>query len=129
MGKHYVILDVDYQHDYGRELAWIAPALVGQPDLNLTEDHESEYEDLGATWHRKWSGVITDAAFRALVDDWAIDLDRGDGANLGMITEYGLLPAINFDFSGMDWNVGGMTPIFCATLSIAGHYDDCEECS
>lgn len=123
----YIILDVEYDPatDYGRSLAWIAPEISEEPGLTMTEDTtEDEYDlDAGDYPNRKWAGVISRRSYDALAASWSLDPEDSE-ANLGMLTEYGLLPGLRFNFSGMDWNVGGETPIAYASLSVMFGEDD-----
>lgn len=113
----YIILDVEYSTtEYGQSLGWIAPEIADEDELVLTEDDESEYDF--ATWHRKWAGPISDNSYDKLASSWSLDLDRSE-PNMGMITEYGHLASLAFDFDGMDWNAGGETPICFASLRVS----------
>jgi hypothetical protein len=120
--ERYIILDVEYLTDeWGQSLGWIAPTLKDEPGLTLTEDYESEAE--GCAWHRKWAGTISESTYEKLANDWNLDPEDSE-PNLGMLTEYGHLESLAFDFDGMDWNAGGETPIAYASLRVSIYRED-----
>src|SRR5258708_5218708 len=90
MITRYIILDVTFnpETEYGRELAWIAPALKDS-GLTMTEDLDAG-EGEGEYPSRKWAGEIDSDTYDALNRDWSLD-EQVPEPNLGMITEYGHL--------------------------------------
>lgn len=119
--ERYIILEVTYVKgtDYGRSLGWVAPALKDAAGLTMTEDYTGdEFADSGDEPSRKWAGIVTGDEWDALVLDWSIDPDDSE-ANMGMLTEYGHLEAQAYNWDGMDWNVGGETPIAYVSLYVS----------
>lgn len=99
-------------------LRWISDTLAESGTLTLTEDGESEYASEGfASWHRKWSGEVSEATYRKLSDDWGFDASTSE-PNIGMITERGYLSGYRWNFDGSEWNSGGWSPISFADLSV-----------
>ena len=66
---------------------------------------------------RKWAGTINRAQWDALRSAWSLTQEAST-PNGGMLTGYGRMPAYSYYFYGMDWNMGGATPIDHADLSI-----------
>ena len=114
----YVVLDVDYKSDDCQTLGWIAPELANS-GLKLTEDGESEFAEYGAVCHRKWVGIIPKAVYRELRDSWSLQRENAMETGGILTAEYGLIPAIAWSFDGMEWNTGGSTPIFQASLYVS----------
>lgn len=119
--SRYLILSVEYRYTpddpegYGHALGWIAPKLAGS-ELVLTEDGESE--DEGGVWHRKWAGLVRDDIYDDFARDWGLEPDDSEN-NMGMITELGWLDSYSYDYDGMDWNAGGLTPISYVNLRVS----------
>lgn len=102
-------------------LGWLAPTLEDYP-IQLTEDGLSEYVGEGfATYHRKWAGIITEAKWNELASDWSLEPSDSE-PNMGILTEYGWMPSDSWNLEGMDWNVGGSTPIAFASVRISPPY-------
>jgi hypothetical protein len=125
--ERYLVLDVTYdpELEYGRELGWIAPSLKDAPGLTLTEDHTEPDElepvksDDPETWpQRKWAGTVDAETFERFAHAWQLD-EQTSEPNLGMLTEYGHLAADAYNFDGMDWNAGGVTPIAFVSLYVS----------
>lgn len=80
---------------------------------------------------RRWAGTITEAEFRALKSAWSLDLDSSQ-ARGPLVTEFGRLTAEVFRFDGMDWEVGGETPINDVDLYVcapASWWEERQSCS
>lgn len=86
------------------------PRIPTEENDNNPVVSEDEYPN------RKWSGIITHEEWGKLRREWDIDLSESE-PNLGMTTEYGYLAGYRFGWDGMDWNVGGETPIAYVSLS------------
>jgi hypothetical protein len=126
MPDRYIVLDVEYEPrvSYGRSLDWLCPALKDAPGLRMTEDGQNGN---GLVTQRKWAGIITQGEWDALVSDWSIELADSE-PNMGMITEYGHLEALAFNWGGMEWNAGGETPISYVSLYVSIPRTDCPWC-
>lgn len=118
--QRYLILQVDYSVRPGAEgtgprmrLDWIAPELEGA-QMSLTTDEAGPE----GSWERVWSGLVSEDTYQRLAKNWSLD-EADSEPNLGILTEYGHLESLHFDFDGMDWNVGGITPIIHATLRVS----------
>jgi len=70
----------------------------------------------------KFVAELTNSEWEALKDEWSIDVKDSE-PNLGILTGFGQLDAWAFNFDGMDWNLGGVTPIDYATLYV-GEYQE-----
>lgn len=119
MTERFIVLDVTYdrRQDYGRSLGWVAPALKDASGLEMTEDY-TEDDDSSEEPSRKWAGVITGAEWDALRSDWSIDEDDSE-PNGGILTPFGFMESLAFNWDGMDWNVGGETPIVYVSLYVS----------
>jgi|SRR5690348_6691062 len=112
-GDRYIILEVEYSSivHYGRSLGWLASALKDSR-LKITEDMENAH---GHVIHRKWAGYVTAEEWDRLASEWSISF-ADSVPNMGMLTEEGFMESYAFNWGGMDWNVGGETPIDYVSL-------------
>lgn len=85
-------------------------------DREADADHTPTFDD-DLFPSRKWAGTITRPQWDALRSAWSLTPEASE-PNLGMLTGFGKLPAYAFMFDGMDWNMGGLTPIEYASLYI-----------
>jgi hypothetical protein len=111
----YAIVDIYYLENVGE--GWIFNGRIPQGLVVTEEDDGGAYAGVGAVLHRKFAGPMRHEDLETFRREWDLDHEQSE-PNLGMLTEYGLLPGDRFNFDGMDWNVGGVTPILCVDVSI-----------
>lgn len=96
--KFYVIYSLDMPRSC--YINRYAPSKKVRRKLTLTEgDSEYEYGYLEGEWkhgkHRKWVGLLSRKDFEQLIDD--CPLYASSTETMGSLTEFGWMPAINFD--------------------------------
>jgi len=109
----HVTLRVEYERDpgYGRSLEWIAPELK-DTGLTLTEDRTNE-----ATPSRTWTGVVDAATFERFANAWGLD-EATNGPAADALADDAAPAVHEFTFDGMNWEVGGESPIVYVSLSV-----------
>jgi hypothetical protein len=102
----YVVIRVAYDRhtSYGRSLAWVV-AELRDAGLTLTEDHSA-----GPSPSRTWEGFVDGATFRRFADAWALR-DKPYELTAGFVPGVGHLTMHAFTFDGMNWEMGGDSPI------------------
>lgn len=127
--EHYAIYSVDLTSDtYPNKPDAMKPT-VGE--WTLTEDDDGyDYDYLAEEFgderfrdgqHRKWVAVLTTEERTALLESMYAE---GEGEpTMGMLTEYGWLPAVCYRDDPMDWNVGGVTNVIDTCLYITPPHD------
>lgn len=73
---------------------------------NLLDNTEEPDEDD----ETKWAGPLDMDAWFDLKNGWNI-VPANSEPTLGMLTEYGHMWALCDNSDGMDWNIGGVTPV------------------
>lgn len=137
--EHYAIYSVDCYSDTSDEQIDRMKPKAGE--WTLTEgDEQYEYDyladEIGSRdplsaerfrngKHRKWVALLSDDERTALTEEMFIEDEEGE-PTLGMITEYGHLPAVAHHFDGMDWNLGGVTHVIDALLYITPTLEQAE---
>jgi hypothetical protein len=109
----YIVIKVAYDRhpSYGRSLAWIAPELR-DAGLTLTEDHSPEPSP-----SRTWEGFVDGATFQRFADAWGLH-DTPHERTSGRASEAGHLPGRAYTFDGMNWEIGGESPIVCVSVFV-----------
>jgi hypothetical protein len=124
--EHYAILSVDcYADALPSEVNQFEPKVGSWTQTEDDGDYEYGYlaDEFGDDrfregQHRKWVAVLSDEERAALYAQFLLD-DETEDPTLGMLTEYGHLPAVCLRPDPMDWNAGGVTPVidFCLYIT------------
>lgn len=118
LGPHYVILSVDTTPDANHDHAALQPPKVGV--WTQTEgDEQYEFDYLGEEYkngrHRKWVATLSEEEFDAWLSAEAytgrVHARESGEPTMGMITEFGWLPAYSLTDEQGAWNLGGWDPV------------------
>lgn len=117
----YIVIRVAYDRrpSYGRSLEWIAPELR-DAGLMLTEDHCA-----GLSPSRTWEGFVDGATFQRFADAWGLR-DKPHDRTLALVPGAGHLAMRAFTFDGMNWEMGGESPIVYASVVVGVVNPRCE---
>jgi hypothetical protein len=109
----YIVIKVAYERhpSYGRSLAWIAPELR-DAGMMLTEDHRAELSP-----SRTWEGFVDSVTFDRFADAWGLH-DKPYEQTSGRVSEAGRLAARAYTFDGMNWEIGGESPIVSVSVVV-----------
>ena len=109
----YIVISVVYDRhpSYGRSLAWVAPELR-DAGLMLTEDNCA-----GLSPSRTWEGVVDRAAFQRFADGWGLR-DKPHELTSRLVPEAGHLAMRAYTYDGMNWEVGGDSPIVYVSVLV-----------
>jgi hypothetical protein len=125
----YLIIDVAYYSPVPGDSEWaFEPTLkwLGDDvpqDLQVTDDTEpgEEYGEFSNIATRKFVGIVTEKGWGKLADAWSLEVEDSE-ANMGILTEYGWMPSDSWNIGGMDWNLGGVTPIAFVDVRVSPRY-------
>lgn len=92
-------------------IVWETIPDVVKPALQKTDDTDYGI-DVSETYEveTKWCGWLNREQWESLKDTWGLNPESST-ATMGMITEYGGMWALAETHDGMDWNMGGLTPV------------------
>lgn len=115
---HYVILSVDAMPDtYSGDSCLRMPKSGEWTQTEGDEDYKYDYlgEEYIGGKHRKYVALLSEEEFDAWLSDECY-ADREDARSqgertMGMLTEYGHLPAYALNDDPMAWNMGGVTQV------------------
>lgn len=83
-------------------------------------------ENMEAFTDHKYVAEVTEADYNRLAREWELDPEKSE-PNLGILTGYGYLDSDLYIFDGMDWNVGGVTPVHSVELRVSEPLADSED--
>lgn len=105
-------IDIAYpKHIKDHASVWETIPKSAQPYFVKTDD--TEYgEDVSEVYEveTKWCGALSREAWEDFRSAWDIHPNSAD-QTMGMITELGHMWALSETHDGMDWNIGGVTPV------------------
>jgi hypothetical protein len=117
----YIVIRVAYDllPSYGRSLGWIAPELR-DAGLMLTEDHCA-----GLSPSRTWEGFVDGATFQRFADAWGLHHMPHERTS-DVIRGAGHLAMRAYTFDGMNWEIGGESPIVYVSVLVGVVKARCE---
>jgi hypothetical protein len=117
----YIVIRVAYDRhpSYGRSLGWIAPELR-DAGLMLTEDHCA-----GLTPSRTWEGFVDGPTFQRFAGAWGLR-DKPYERTAGIVPGAGHLAWRAYTFDGMNWEIGGESPIVYVSVIVGVVDAPCE---
>lgn len=121
--RWYVIYDADFfEFATGTDIDHVKPKTGEWTETEGDEQYQAptDSEEYENGQHRKWTALLSDEDWEAVCVDQIIDLDDDTlEPTMGSITELGHLPAFAMNWDGMDWNVGGVTPVIFAQMYVS----------
>jgi hypothetical protein len=121
IADRYIVIRVAYDRhpSYGRSLRWIAPEMR-DAGLALTEDCSA-----GLSPSRTWEGFVDGATFERFADAWGLCLTPSE-RTLGLVPGVGHQAMRAYTFDGMNWEVGGESPIVYVSVVVGVVTAGCE---
>lgn len=112
VNARYITITVHYDGEprYGRSLQWIAPEL-GNSALAMTEDHIA-----GPQPSRTWAGLVDGPTFERFAKAWQLPVEIGSTKSAATDDLDRVAPTYTLD--GMNWEVGGISPIVCVSIQV-----------
>jgi hypothetical protein len=109
----FIVIKAQYEPRcaYGRSLGWIAPELK-DAGLTLLEDHTDDERPA-----RTWVGVVDGPTFRHFAKAWRLN-DESDRASSCHVTYNSHQAERSYVLDGMNWEIGGESPIICVSLRV-----------
>lgn len=121
--RWYVIYSADfYSTATDNDIGHVKPTTGEWTETEGDEEYQAptDAEDYANGQHRKWTALLSDDDWEAVCADQIIDLDEDTlEPTMGSLTELGHLPAFAINWDGMDWNVGGITPVIFAQMYVS----------
>ncbi len=93
-------------------MGWIAPELTGGA-LRMRADLSDQSGE-----SRTWAGFVDEATFKRSADVWRLDATPYKPA-VGVVAEAGGLTVREYTLDGMNWEMGGMSPIVYVSVWVS----------
>jgi len=114
LDTRYITITVYYDREprYGRSLGWVAPELKDSA-LTITDERIA-----GGRTSRTWAGAVDGPTFERFARAWR--LPGRIGSTTSPVTADPDRAACSYTLDGMNWEVGGISPIVCVSVEVTG---------